>query len=47
MEISVSTVLQQHLTLQMSDHGLSTNMDEDVYEGPNGFTLEEDVERGE
>ena len=30
----------------MSDHDLSTDMDEEVYEEPNGLALEEDVERG-
>ena len=46
METCVCAVLQQHSTRQMSDHGLSTDMDEDVYEKSNGSTLEEDVERG-
>ena len=46
METSVCTALQQHPTRQMSDHGLSTDMDEDIYEEPNGSTLEEDVECG-
>jgi len=47
MEISVCTVLQQHPTLPMRDHGSSTNMDDNVYKGLNGSTLEEDIERDE
>jgi len=43
----VLTVLQQHTTRQVSDRGLSTNMDEGVYKEPNGSTLAEDVARGE
>jgi len=40
MGASASTVLQQDLTQQMSDHGLSTNTDEEVRQEPNGSTLE-------
>ena len=46
VEISVHTILQQHLAPQMRDQGLSTNTDE-VHQEPNGLTLGRDVERGE
>jgi hypothetical protein len=45
--VSVHTVLQQHLTPQMSDRGLSTNVDEEVHQELNGLALDGDVERGE
>ena len=47
LETSAFTISQQDRTRHMSDHGRSANMDEAVYEGPNGSTLEEYIERGE
>jgi hypothetical protein len=48
MEISVFTISQQHMTREMGDHGLSTNIDhEGVHVESDGSTLEEDIGRGE
>jgi len=50
MVTSVRNVSQQNQTREMTDNGVSesTNMGEDVYEGPNGSTFEEGiVERSE
>ena len=44
---AVVPVSQQYTTGQMGDHGLSTNVDEGVYEEPNGSALEEDMACGE
>jgi len=47
MESPVFPVSQQYTTGQMGDRGLSTNIDEGMYEEPKRLTLEEDVTRGE
>ena len=47
MESPVLPDSQQHTTGQMSYHGLSTNIDEAVYEEPKGPTLDEGIERVE
>jgi hypothetical protein len=46
MEISVRTVFEQHLTLQVGDRDPSFNTDEGIHEKPKASSLDEDVERG-
>jgi hypothetical protein len=44
--ISVRTVFEQHLTLQVGDRDPSINTDEGIHEKPKVSGLDEDVEGG-
>ena len=46
MEISVRTVFEQHLTLQVGDRDPSINTDDGIHEKSKASSLDEDVERG-
>ena len=47
MKIPIRIIFQQHLTRQMSNHGLSTITSEELDKEPSGSSIDEDVERGD
>ena len=47
MIIPERIILQEHLVRQMSDHGLSTNTNEEMHEETKRSALDKDVERSD